>query len=378
MRVCIDISAAAHERAGLGRYAASLATALLPLLPPGALSIFFNHPRESRLPEALAGLPRHTWPWGNKPWRMRALVSQVGGPSLDSAIRGIDVFHATDHLLPRLSGPRSVFTLHDVAYHWFPEYHLPLNRWFLRLAIPRFLARADAVIAVSEATRRDALALYGLPPEKVCAVPEGVDERFHPARDGEALNRIREIYALPKRFILCVSTIEPRKNLTMLLEAYVHILPAHPEMGLVIAGQKGWLYEGFFERLRSLGLESKVRLTGYVPEDDLPLLMSAAEVFAYPSKFEGFGLPPLEAMACGTPVVASNASSLPEVVEDGGVQLPPDDLKAWIEGLQSLIERPEHRAEYSARGQAQAAKFTWETAARKTLSVYEKVGISFG
>jgi glycosyltransferase involved in cell wall biosynthesis len=191
----------------------------------------------------------------------------------------------------------------------------------------------------------------------------------------DTLAAVRAKYHLPERFILFVGTIEPRKNLVTLLEAFAALRSGgrHPGLGLVIAGGKGWLYGEFFERLRTLGLEKTVILTGYVPEADLPALLNSAEVFAFPSSFEGFGLPPLEAMACGVPVVCSNATSLPEVVGEAGLLVPPDDAASWTEALGRLLDDAELRGELRARGLARARLYTWEAAAQKTLAVYEAV-----
>jgi glycosyltransferase involved in cell wall biosynthesis len=236
--------------------------------------------------------------------------------------------------------------------------------------MPRFLRQADRIIAVSENTRREALRSYDLDPERIDVIPEGVDERFRADVDPGAVEEIRGRYALPPRFVLSIGTIEPRKNLTTLLEAFVAVRGRHPDVGLVIAGGRGWMYESFFERLRQLGLERDAVLTGYVPDGDVPALLNAAEVFAFPSEFEGFGLPPLEAMACGVPVLSSNAASLPEVVGDAGVLLPPRDVRAWVQALDSLLGDPAPRAELRAAGLARSRRFTWSAAARRTLEVY--------
>jgi glycosyltransferase involved in cell wall biosynthesis len=282
----------------------------------------------------------------------------------------VDVFHATDHLLPRLRRVRSVFTLHDLIPLILPEHHLPLNRWFLRVMFPRFLRAAGAVIAVSECTRRDAVRLLGVPAEKITVVPEGVEAHFQPVRAAERLAVVRARYGLPGRFVLIVCTIEPRKNHSLLLAAYRRLLETHPDLGLVVAGAPGWLYQSFFDKLAASGLAERVTLTGHVPEADLPALLSLATVFAFPSLYEGAGLPPLEAMACGTPVVVSNTSSLPEAVGEAGILLPPDDARAWAEALGRLLDDAALRADYAARGRARAAAFTWEAAARATQAVY--------
>lgn len=368
---CIDLSAAAHERAGLGRYAASLAEALLAQGVP--LTAFLNDPRESRLRPPLSELETYSARLPRKRWRLRAALSYFGGPSMDRAFDGVRLFHATEHLLPKLTNARSVFTLHDTAYLRFPEYHLPRNRLYLRAMMPRFLERADRIIAVSDSTRRDALRFYRLDPGKIEVIPEGVDARFRPDLDGTIVSAVRQRYGLPERFILCVSTIEPRKNLTTLLDAYAALRHDDPDVRLVIVGGKGWLFERFFERLRSLGLDDDVVLTGYVPDEDMPALLNAAEVFAFPSEFEGFGLPPLEAMACGVPVVCSNAASLPEVVGEAGLLLPPRDVAAWVEALGRVLDDARLRQDLRDRGRERASRFTWDAAARRTLDVYRSV-----
>ena len=368
---CIDLSAAAHERAGLGRYAAALAEAMLAQGAP--LAAFVNDPHESSLLPPLSDLRTFTARLPRKRWRLRAAVSYFGGPGLDRTFPGVSLFHATEHLLPKLTQARSVFTLHDVAYLLFPEYHLPRNRIYLRTMMPRFLRRADRIIAVSENTRRDALRFYPLDPAKVEVIPEGVEVRFRPDVDGGVVSHVRHRYRLPERFILTVGTIEPRKNLRTLVEAYAGLRAMHPEVGLVIAGGRGWLFEPLFEQVRALGLEDQVIFTGHVPDDDIPALLNAAEVFAFPSEFEGFGLPPLEAMACGVPVVSSNAASLPEVVGDAGLLLPPRDVRGWVTTLDRVLDDGQLRSDLSARGVSRARLFSWDTAARRTLEVYRSV-----
>lgn len=371
MTLCFDLSPAAHERAGLGRYAASLARALLDLGVP--LTGFVNDPNDGGLPPPLNRLRTFTAHLPRKRWRLRAALAYFGGPSLRRTFPNVSLFHATEHLLPIIPGARTVFTLHDTAYLLHPRYHLLQNRLYLTLMMPRFLARADRVICVSENTRRDALRFYKLNPDKTCVIPEGVEPRFASISDAHILRAVRERYQLPPRFVLYLGTLEPRKNLNTLLEAYAVLRRSLPEVGLVIAGGKGWLYEGFFEKLRALGLEPHVTLTGFVPEADLPALINSAEVFAYPSLFEGFGLPPLEAMACGVPVVTSNAASLPEVVGEAGVLLAPTNVMAWAEALSAVLLDPALRADLRARGLRRAARFTWEATARQTLAVYRSL-----
>ncbi|MBI3764543.1 MAG: glycosyltransferase family 4 protein [Chloroflexi bacterium] len=375
MRACLNISPAIQGRAGLGRYTASLLRALLAIDPHGDYAVFYNRSREGQPPAPFDRLPRYASPLGDKPWRLRAALTYFGAPRLDSWFPGVGLFHATDHLLPRFRGIRTIVTLHDLIPLILPEHHLPLNRWFLKLMFPRFLAAADAIIAVSECSRRDAQRLLNVPPDKFVVIPEGVEPHFKRVADPETLAAVRAKYRLPERFILIVSTIEPRKNHAHLLEAYRRLRETHSGTGLVIAGKPGWLYQSFFERLKASGLENEVIVTGPVPEADLPALLSLASAFAFPSLYEGMGLPPLEAMACGTPVVASNTSSLPEAVGDAGILLPPSDPRQWAEALGRVLDDATLRADLSARGIARTAQFTWEAAAEATLAVYQRVAL---
>jgi len=386
MNICLDLSPVVHQRAGLASYARELATHLLQMDPGISWSAFhYDRYPPVPLPAPLDALPRYVIPWGAYRWRLTTALRHFLGLSMDRFFAGVDLFHATEHLLPRFSKVRTVFTLHDLIFLFHPETHKPLNRWFLTLMMPRFLRAADAIIAVSECTRRDAIRFYGITEEKITVIYEGVSPRFRPASP-EAVRAVREKYSLPEHFILYVGTIEPRKNLTALLEAFHHFLatcsslsapcdlrPATCDLRLVIVGKKGWLYESFFHRLRELGLDDRVIFTGYVPDEDLPAIYSAADLFVFPSLYEGFGLPVLEAMACGVPVVCSNTSSLPEVAGDAALLVDPTDVRALAGAMEEVLTDEGKRKEMRERGLRQAAKFSWEKAAAMTLKVYQDV-----
>jgi glycosyltransferase involved in cell wall biosynthesis len=374
--VVFDLSAAAHERAGLGRYASQLAEALLAIGVP--LTAFVNDPRDGQLKPPLNALPRLSAHRRRKRWRLEAALGYFGGPTLKRVFPGVTAFHATEHLLPVIPGAKNVFTLHDAAYLRYPQYHLWQNRVYLQTMMPRFLRRADHVICVSDFTRCDAEQFYGLPPEKMTVIHEGVEPRFQPNQDPAAHAALRARYRLPDRFILYVGTLEPRKNLATLVDAFRHVRVEHPDVGLVIAGGKGWLYEPFLNHLAASGVAEQVALTGYVPDADLPTLLSMATVFAFPSVFEGFGLPVLEAMACGTPAVVADAASLPEIAGDAGLLIAPLDIDGWAQALCRVLADPALARDLQARGLARARRFTWENTAWKTADVYRTVFGSAG
>jgi len=370
MRICLDVSPAAHRRAGMGRYAQEMATALLAAGTEHDYVLFYNRAIDARVEPPLDCLPRLTTSLPDKPWRLSVLLAYLSRFPQDRLFPGVDIFHATDHLLPHLFRVRSVFTLHDLAFRFYPQTHTPLSRWFLALMMPRFLRAATAVIAVSECTRRDAIRQYGLDEARVRVIHEGVNPRFRPATP-EAIAAIRQKYNLPERYVFYVGTIEPRKNLTTLLEAYLSLKNQRSGCGLVVAGSRGWRCQGFFRRLRELGLEGQVILPGFVPDEGLPALYSGADLFVFPSLYEGFGLPVLEAMACGTPVVCSDTSSLPEVGGDAALLVPPDDAGALAAAMQRALQDQALRAQMRALGLEQARRLTWEKAAQQTAMIYD-------
>jgi glycosyltransferase involved in cell wall biosynthesis len=375
MRITMDVSPAVHRHAGLGRYAHELLSAELAAAPEHAYQTVYYAPHGDERPAPpLDRVPGRALRVSAKPWRMSVLLAHFTGQYLDRWLPAGDVFHATDHLLPPLQRSRTVFTVHDLIYLFYPQYHLPLNRWYLTLMMPRFLRRADAIIAVSENTRRDVTRLMGIPAERITVVYEGVNPAYTPDIAPAEVQRVRARLHLPERYVLCLGTLEPRKNVSGLLDAYQALLARSPKTPpLVLAGRKGWLFEPIFERVRALGLEERVCFTDWVPEADTPPLMAGAEVFVYPSLYEGFGLPPLEAMACGTPVIASTAASLPEIVGEAGLLVDPQDSAGLTQALERLLDDPALRARLRAQGLARARQFTWEAAARQTLAVYERV-----
>jgi glycosyltransferase involved in cell wall biosynthesis len=373
MRIVLDLTPTVQHHAGLGRYAEELARALVALKSGDEVRLFYTDPRGRTPAPPLDTLPRQAMRCPNKPWRLSVLLSSYTHIPMDPILGGGDIFHATDHLLPSLHRTRSVFTLHDLAFLTYPETHLPLNRWFLRLMMPRFLRRASSVICVSHHTKEEAVCFYGLDESKVQVIHEGVNPRFQPVQNPETLAAVRSRYGLPERFILFVSTIEPRKNLVTLWEAYRLLRSEGRPERLVVVGRQGWLYQATLLRLRELGLEGQVLFLGYVADEDLPALYSLATCFAFPSLYEGFGLPPLEAMASGCPVVCSNAASLPEICGEAALLVPPTDVAALTSALRRVLDDQALRGHLRDLGLRQAARFTWQGAAQRTLEVYRAV-----
>lgn len=374
MRICIDISPAAHRKAGLGRYARELAERACRLDTADEYSVFTYGRSEAQIPAPLAHLPLLSVPLAAKPWRMSVLLAHYAHAPMDRLFPGVSLFHGTDHLLPRFRRVRSVFTLHDLIPMLFPEFHLPLNRWFLTLMFPKFLRHADAIVAVSECTKRDAVRIYGVPEDKITVIYNGVDARFRPVPDADALRRVRAAYNLPEAYILYLGTIEPRKNLVRLLEACHALRQQGYPHRLAIVGAKGWLYQPVFDKIAELGLESEVIFPGFIADEDLPAVYAGASLFAFPSLYEGFGIPPLEAMACGVPTLVSDTSSLPEVVGDAALQVTPTDTTAIRAGMERILTDPALAAKLAAKGPERARLFTWEKAAEQLVALYRRAG----
>jgi len=284
----------------------------------------------------------------------------------------IDVYHGAGFVVPLVKTCAQVVTIYDMTFQLMPKRHSLHKRLYFRAMIPAMVKGSDRVIATSESTKRDILGFVRVEKEKICVIHLGVAGRFEPVRDGERLAEIREKYNLPREFILFVGVIEPRKNLETLVDAYLAD-SLSDRFDLVLAGSLGWDYSGLVRKIASSRVRGRVRMPGYVADADLPALYSAATAFVYPSLYEGFGLPPLEAMACGTPVITSSVSSLPEVVGEAAILVDPKDVGALASALQRILKDRQLREELSRRGRERAKLFTWDQTAEKTLEVYRLV-----
>jgi glycosyltransferase involved in cell wall biosynthesis len=297
--------------------------------------------------------------------------------------RPVDIFHSTDFVLPPVRQARTILTVHDLTFMRLPQCAEAGLRAYLNKVVPRSIERADLVLADSQSTKNDLVELLGISPDKIEVVYAGVERRFRPMEGERALQRVKKRYGLDFPFILSLGTLEPRKNFTGLIEAYALMRDKGKEvkdreLKLVIAGGKGWLYDEIFARVKELGMENEVIFPGFVADEDLPALYNLAKLFAFPSLYEGFGLPPLEAMACGTPVVTSDRPSLPEVVGEAGLMVKATDSQELAKAMERGLTDKNLRREMREKGLKQAAKFTWEAAAGKLLDVYSTLGTPGG
>lgn len=353
VRIAIDIQSTLGHKTGIGLYTWHLLKALRKVAPQHEyIEIFWGRTGELRTDQRLY------WQQWGLPRRARAASA--------------DVLHVPGFDAPLLRPCPVVLTVHDLIGYLFPHNFPPVSRFYWSRWLPRTIRRADMVIVDSQHTRNDLIRLLGIPPEQIRVVYLGVDPSFHPLDDRAALEAAREKYRLPRDFILYVGTIEPRKGLDTLLLAYA-ALAGEIAQDLAIVGKKGWYTESLFRLVEAFGLNRRVHFPGYVADEDLPAIYNLATLFVYPSRYEGFGLPPLEAMACGVPVVCSRAASLPEVVGDAAWTVLPDDPDALAAAMLRVLRDEQLRAALRYAGLQRTRLFSWEETARQTAKIYEEV-----
>jgi glycosyltransferase involved in cell wall biosynthesis len=286
----------------------------------------------------------------------------------------VDVLHV-QFTSPPFSPCPVVVSIHDLSFEHLPQTFKWRSRNQLRLTVRRSAREAAQVIALSEYGRQDIIENYQLDPEKVTAIPLAAPAGFGPVTNEDELQRVRQTYGIGKDYILSVGAIQPRKNLSRLVTAYSHLRRGKSEgklPKLVLVGKCAWLYDETLQAIKELELSDSVIVTGYVPESDLPALYSGAICFVYPSYFEGFGLPPLEAMRCGAPVIVGNRTSLPEVVGEAGLLVDPFDVDALAAAIENVINDPALRAQLRVKGLERSNLFDWLDTARQTLAIYHK------
>jgi len=369
-RLGIDATALPPQPVGAGNYTIQLIRALERLAPDLELVVF-----ASRRGQRLIDIPeRDGFHWvitPDHPPARRLVWEQSAFPRLLRR-ENIALLHSLHYTRPFSLPCASVVTFHDMTFFLYPELHTFAKRLFFPAAI-RYSARAaQAVIAISESTRQDAIRLLKINPDRIHAIPLGVTDEYRPYPNAPQLSEIQQKYGLPQRFILYVGLLEPRKNIPLLLRAYRRVLEQGPAPALVLAGRLGWGVEPIRQIIGELALTEHVHFTGYVTPEDLPFVYNLADLFVYPSLYEGFGLPPLEALACGVPVITSAVSSMPATMGDAAILVPPDDEPALSAAMWQALNNNELRQELIAKGPLQAAKFKWESTARQTLAIYQQ------
>ncbi len=367
MLIGIDASrTVTRQPTGTEHYARGLIRALVELETPHRWRLYFNAPPSKGLFPRPERIEWRVIPWPRLWTHLRLALELMRHPP--------DVLFVPSHVLPLVCPVPGVVTVHDLGYLAYPEAHTRFDRWYLDWTTRRHTRVAAHLLADSEATKRDLVRRYGADPRRITVVYPGLDPLFRPVEDPGRLAAVRSRYALAPAYIIHVGTLQPRKNLLRLLDAFEALpqrLPApHPMPQLVLVGKRGWLAEPIVARARTMG--ERVRLLGHVAREDLPALLSGARALVMPSLYEGFGLPVLEAMACGTPVVASNVSSLPEVAGDAALLVDPHATEALTEALARVLTDAELRQTLRQRGLQRARQFTWQAAAEKVLRVLEE------
>lgn len=376
-RIGLDYTPALEQGGGIGRYVRELVAALADNPGPHDYALFVAGARPHQLPAPPA--ERFMWRstrvaprWWARIWhraRLPYAIESITGP--------LDLYHATDFVLPPTRRrTRTILQVHDLSFRRVPETASPRLKAYLDRVVPRSVRRADHILADSQATKDDLSALYGTPEAKIDVLHGGIHARFQPVRDGARLAEVRARYGIDAPYVFAVGTIQPRKNYARVIEALARLRQRDIDLTFVIAGGKGWLEDPIYHALERHGMADRVRFIGYAADDDLPALYSGALLSPFVSLYEGFGLPILEAMACGTPVVTGTRSSLPEVAGDAALLVDPSDTDAITDAIARLVTDSALRDELIQRGYERARRFTWDAAAARLLAIYERILVS--
>ena len=371
MKIGIDLRTIAKGRyTGVGEYTLSILRELIKN-KDNELLLFYNAFLKINIEKDILNNENISLKDFSVPNKLLDLFLLFNTPKFDKLIGEVAVFFSP-HLMsaPITKKTKKVVTLHDLSFLHYPEFFSRRKRYWHFMQNPKKQAKkADKIIAVSESTKNDLINFYGIEEEKVTVVYSGVDESFKPAlEDDSNIKRVKEKYNLPDNFILYLGTIEPRKNILGIIEAF-EAIRGKKEINLVIAGVHGWLYDDIIKRAKSSKFKDDILFTGFVEQKDKVYLYNLASVFVYPSFFEGFGHPPLEAMACGVPTVTSNCSSLPEVVGDAAIMVDPYKPSEIAEAVDMILESESLREVLKEKGIKQAGKFSWQKAGEETMKV---------
>ena len=371
--IAIDYTAAHEQGGGIGRYVRELTRAITHLDRHADFRLFVSGATAASLPQlkmsnvnwrATRVSPR----WLARIWHRAGLPLPI-----ETFVGAIDLYHATDFVLPpTLPRTRTLLTVHDLSFERVPSSADPSLLRYLKSAVPKSVRRADHILADSQATKDDLMLLYDTPDEKISVLYCGVDERFAPISDSAAADRVLKGYGLlGAEYVLSVGTLQPRKNYPRVIRALRLLRDRGIDLHYAIVGGKGWLLDEIDASIAENRMRDRVHLLGFVEDEHLPVLYGSAQALVTASLYEGFGLPLLEAMACGTPVITSNLSSLPEVVGDTGIQVDPGDVAAIEEAIARVVSDSELRADLIQRGYQRAKSFTWERSARQLKAVYD-------
>lgn len=372
MRIGYLTYALDRSPAGIGRYASELLQAIK-VLPGGPEIVLLTTEKEDRY-----GLWKQFEHYSLAGCHLLPTLLTLGNAEISwvSKRHKLDLIHDPNGIAPFLGpslGVRRVVTIHDAFAYVYPEKHNKLDNWRYRWMLPLATRKADMVLTDSQNSLNDIQRYLKVPSNKIRAIPCAVDPRFKPIPESLERQLILTKYGIKRPYLLYVGGINARKNIARLFEAYDKVRETFSDVTLVIGGKRQWQTGEIDATFKRLGLEEHVIFTGYVDDADLPGLYSAAEAFVFPSLYEGFGLPPLEAMACGTPVVTSNVSSLPEVVGEAAIKIDPYNIEALASAIIQVLSNSELKAELRQLGLERSAKFTWERTAIETMQVYEQI-----
>jgi glycosyltransferase involved in cell wall biosynthesis len=369
MRVCIDIQSAIAQRAGVGRYTMMLAENLAIHRGQDEVALFYFDFKRQGVPFPVPGAKQNAVRW--VPGRLvQKAWKTINWPPFDFFSGPADVFHFPNFIRPPLARGRSVVTIHDVAFLRYPETIEARNYDYLTSQIRQTVERADAIITVSDFTAREVTELLGVPAQKLFPIASGVDQKVeHPGPRGLAIMR-REL-GLERPYLLSVGTLEPRKNFAFLIDVFEKLTGFDGD--LVIAGMRGWKYEPVLERMRSSPKAAKIKYVQFVDEQLLPALYAGADLFVFPSLYEGFGFTPLEAMQHGTPVVSSAAGSLSEVLRDAADIVKEFNVDAWCEAITRVLSDSARRSTLINKGHRLVTEYTWGETAKKTWDIYRRI-----
>ncbi len=383
MRIGVDVSRYFDKSGGVGIYAANLLKYLLKIDKNNeynAYSFFYNcfplNWKHKKIIDEFRKYGEVNFSQINLPTSiLKRKWNNASIEKKEKLMGSVDIIHSTAYMIPELFNARLVVTIHDLSFLIFPEYHTKENYELVLRNLIYLNSRPDMVVCVSWQTKKDVIKYFHVPEEKLSVIYEGVDDSFKEEIDSDFRKKILEKYGLTGKYLLCVASIEPRKNFLRIINAFSEFIKQeeYKEYSLVCVGGRGWKNIEIYSLVKQKNLEGKIKFLGFIEESELAPIYNQAEIFLYPSLYEGFGLPVLEAMACAVPVVTSNVSSLPEVASDAAILINPYSEKDIYTTVCSLLENGSLREELISKGLDRVREFSWEKTARETLKVYHEV-----